>query len=42
MAIILLIIIAVVVLAAVAATLIDVVRDGYHAVATRRDLVRLP
>ena len=42
MAIILLIAIAALVLVAVVATLVQVARDGYHAVPTRPDLLRAP
>ena len=42
MAIILLIAIGVLVLVAVIATVVQVARDGYHPVPTRRDLLRLP
>jgi len=42
MGIILLIAIVVLVLVAVVATLVQVARDGYHAVATRPELLRRP
>ena len=42
MAIILLIAIGVIALVAIAATLVQVARDGYHAVPTRPDLLRHP
>ena len=42
MAIILLIAIAALVLVAVVATVVQVARDGYHPVPTRREVVRVP